>query len=137
MLYCCVGTRLKTDNVFNFLIKLNKDWRYVGEEILRISNTKLDEIGRQSPDDDKVALRTAINFWLMRCVYASWRWIIMYALDWYGLDIEEDILNYAEPLLGKNIRLLIQFTPDALNARAKVTVFCLCVCVPESASTRI
>ena len=100
LLYCCVGARLNTDNVFNCLVKLNKDWRYVGEQILFISSSKLDEISRQSPDDDNVTLRAAINFWLTRCVYASWRWI-MYFLDKAGLD-GGDIQNSTEPPLGKN-----------------------------------
>ena len=100
LLYCCVGARLNTDNVFNFLIKLNKDWRYVGRMIFGISRSKLDEISRQSPDDDNVSLRAAINFWLTRCVYASWRWI-MIRLDVNGLD-GGDTQNSTEPPLGKN-----------------------------------
>ena len=102
VLYCCVGARLNTDNVFNFLVKLNKDWRYVGEEILVISRSKLDEISHQSPDDDNVSLRAAINFWLKCCVFASWRFI-QFQIDYAGLD-GENLPNYAdsEPPLGKN-----------------------------------
>ena len=99
VLYCCVGARLNTDNVFNFLIKLNKDWRYVGEEILGISSTKLEEIGCQATGNDH-KLKAAINFWLKCSVFASWRWI-QWAIDDAGLD-RENLPNYAEPLLGKN-----------------------------------
>ena len=101
LLYCCVGARLNTDNVFNFLIKLNKDWRYVGKEILSISKSKLDEIGRQATDDDH-KLKAAINVWIKCCVYASWRWI-QFQIDYTDLD-GENLPNYAdsEPPLGKN-----------------------------------
>ena len=99
LFYCCVGARLNTDNVFNFLIKLSKDWRYVGEEILDISPTKLEEIGRQATDGDH-KLKAAINFWIKSYVFASWRFI-QWMIDYKGLD-GENLPNYAEPLLGKN-----------------------------------
>lgn len=96
------GLRLNIDNVFKVLQRTGKNWRWLAEEILWISSSKCDDIERLLANDDD-RLKDAIQFWLKRHVYASWRWII------YCLALEkvltladhDELLDFAEPLLGK------------------------------------
>ena len=94
------GVRLTDDNVFKVLKKANKGWKWVAKLILHISSSKCDEFERRWTTDDE-CLKQAIQFWLKRYVYASWRWLI-FSLDHKNLEaISDGIRQFAEPLTGK------------------------------------
>lgn len=74
-------------------------WRWLAQRVLRISSSKCDDIEhRWTNDDDR--LKDAIQFWLKRYVYASWRSIIFY-LAYNFSTLADELLDIAEPLIGK------------------------------------
>ena len=90
--------------MFVVLNKVAKGWRWVAEEILLISSSKCDEIEHRCVTQEK-CLKDAIQFWIKRCVFASWRFLI-YWLD--GEDLHEtsnEIRHLAEPITGKSLTL--------------------------------
>ena len=95
------GGRLTVDNVFKLLKRTNKKWDWLAEEILWISDSKRHEVSqRYSTADD--CLKESIRFWMKRCPYASYRWIV-YALNYRGLtDTSEEVYDLLEPVQGEN-----------------------------------
>ena len=91
------GLRLNAENVVRLLLKTSKDWKWLADEILLISSSKV--VGGNSTDEE--CLQQAVGFWLKRQVYASWRWIIV-CLDAYGYEsVSDEIRSFSEPLLGE------------------------------------
>ena len=93
------GLRLNAENVVRLLLKTSKDWKWLADEILEISSSKVDVMGGCSTDEE--SLKQAVEFWLKRFVYASWRFII-WTLDAYGYEsVSDEIRSFSEPLLGE------------------------------------
>ena len=92
--------RLTVDNVFEVLKLTNREWQWVAKKILEISSDKCEEINRRySTDDDR--LKQAIQFWLKRCAFASWR-SLLYQFHRFKLEsLAHRILGYTESILGQ------------------------------------
>lgn len=99
------GLRLNTENVFQVLQRTGKTWRWLAKNILVISPSKCDDIERCWKNDDD-RLNDAIEYWLKRCVYASWRWIIYFLADTTFLALSDELVVIAEPLLGKRKKVV-------------------------------
>ena len=95
------GVRLTVDTVFKLLKKTNKEYDWLADKILDISDSKRREIAaRCSNTDDR--LKESIQFWMKRCPYASYRWIIFW-LNYEGIsDIPQEMHHLLEPIQGKN-----------------------------------
>lgn len=98
------GARLTVDNVFSVLKKTGRDWRSISKWILLISSTKCDDLERRYATDDE-RLKEAIDFWLKRCVFASWR-SLLNQFDRFKLDAaKSEAADNTEPILGECIRV--------------------------------
>ena len=66
-------------------------------EIFRISDFKSNEIIQGCKSDEK-RLKKLVEYWLVMCPYASWRWLIWYLdlIEYH--DIVDQISQFAEPL---------------------------------------
>ena len=93
------GLRLNAENVVRLLLKTSKDWRWLAKRILLIRfQSKLNDFQRSN---DEESLKQAVEFWLKRHVYASWR-LIIWALDFEGYEsVSDEIRSFSEPLLGE------------------------------------
>ena len=88
---------LTVDNITNALAGI--DWGKIDQDILRLPNSKYDEITKQySSGDDR--LRAGVREWLLRDPLASWRRVI----DRLYLEDEgeraDSVAHYAEELTG-------------------------------------
>ena len=95
------GVRLTVDTVFKLLKKTNKEWDWLADRILDISDSKRREIAaRCSTTDD--SLKESIRFWMKRHPYASYRWII-WCFNRQGIsDVPQETHHLLEPIQGKN-----------------------------------
>ena len=78
------------------LKKVDKEWRWVAEHVLLISKQKCDEFEREED-----SLKAAIVFWIKRCVFASWRFLIYRLFNANEGSVAQEILYLAEPITGK------------------------------------
>ena len=93
------GLRLNPENVVKLLLKTSKDWRWLAKKILEILPSKLQIFNHQSSDEE--CLKQAVEFWLKKFVYASWRWVILWLDDeGYG-SVSDEIRSLSERLLGE------------------------------------
>ena len=92
--------RLTTDNVFRVLNRVAKGWRWVAEEILLISSSKCDEFEKAFVSQER-CLKEAIIFWMKRCVFASWRYLIFRFNDANEEAVAHGMFHLAEPITGK------------------------------------
>ena len=102
------GARLTADNIVKILQQMRlpegwwkgEKWEIIGRHILFIfSNDKLKEITSTCTTDDQ-RLHVTVTFWLLKCPYASWRWLI-WRLEVEGNpDLSKEIYDFAEPLTG-------------------------------------
>ena len=91
------ATALTVDNITSALNGI--DWWTVGRDILRLPNSKFNEITKQfSSDDDK--LRAGVREWLLRDPLASWRRLIDMLYHYNKAERADSILHYAEELIG-------------------------------------
>ena len=85
------------------------DWGRVGRYILRLPNSKRDEITKQfSSDDDRV--RTGVREWLLRDPIASWRRLIEQLYTYRKAERADSIVHYAEELTGMYMIMIMNHT---------------------------
>ena len=95
-----VVQRLTKDNVYEVLKQANPDWKWVAKSILEISVDKCEDIGRRYSTNEE-CLKQAIDFWLNRCTFASWR-TLLYQFYRFKLDaLASMIQGYVEAILGE------------------------------------
>ena len=74
-------------------------WQWIGMKFLLLSQSKLAELTSSCVSEED-RLRTVVHFWLSRCPYASWRWLL-WSLECKALlEISDKIDQYAETLTG-------------------------------------
>ena len=109
------GARLTADNVVRILQQVIvperlelKKWKFTGRWILEISYDrfilhvsydKRKEITSTCTTDEQ-RLQVMVTFWLQKCSYASWRYLIWRLEQWHNPDLSKQIYGFAEPLTG-------------------------------------
>ena len=101
------GARLTADNVVRILQQVIvpegweelKKWEFTGRWILDMSYDKLKEITSTCTTDEQ-RLQVMVTFWLQKCPYASWRWLIWNLEQCINPDLTKQIYGFAEPLTG-------------------------------------
>ena len=81
---------------------LPRHWKrpeWVATGVLHIPYWKFVKITRVCSTDDE-ELRAVVRFWLVMCLYASWRWLIWQLDGWCQFELADQIREYAEPLEG-------------------------------------
>ena len=97
------ATALTITNITN---TLGLDWWTIGFHILRLPDSKRDEIEKQfSSDEERV--EAAVRKWLLRDFLASWRRLIDQLYDDHKFDRADSILHYAEKLTGMYVIIVI------------------------------
>ena len=100
------GARLTADNVVRILQQVivpegwdGEKWKFTGRWILDMSYDKLKESTSTCTTDEQ-CLQVMVTFWLQKCPYASWRWLIWNLEHWHNRDLAKQIYGFAEPLTG-------------------------------------
>ena len=73
-------------------------WEFIGSRILQISDDKQKEITSTCTIDER--LQVMVTFWLQKCPYASWRWLIWIFENNDNSYLAKQIYGFAEPLTG-------------------------------------
>ena len=102
-----IGARLTADNVVRILqqvivpevLEKLKKWEFIGRYILNVSYDKRKEISSTCTTDEQ-RLQVIVTFWLQKCPYASWRYLIWKLEQWRNPDLAKQIYGFAEPLTG-------------------------------------
>ena len=98
------ATALTVNNITNTLTGLS--WGRIGWDILRLPDSKFEEIDKQfSSDEERV--EAAVREWLLRDPLASWRRLIDQLYFCGRLDQADSILHYAEELTGMYMIIII------------------------------
>ena len=101
------ATALTVDNITSALNGI--DWRIIGQLILKLPDSKYDEIMKQfSGADDRV--RAAVREWLLHDPLASWRRLIDQLYDEDEAERADSILHYAEKLTGVYMKMIMIHT---------------------------
>ena len=99
-MYVSIVPHLTVDNVYEVLKRANQDWKWVAKSIIEISVDKCEDIGRRYKTNEE-HLKQAIDFWLKRCTFASWRTLLC-QFHRFKLDtLANEIQGYAEAILGE------------------------------------
>ena len=99
------GSHFTADEIFRVLVKVAKGWRWVAEEILLISSSTCDELMESGANDD-ARLKLAIDFWMMRSAFPSWRYLIYQFYIKQEKTIVETMSDLAESTNGKHQKLV-------------------------------
>ena len=108
MLSLSPATALTVSNITTALAGI--DWKDIGVYILRLPESKCDEISSQcSTDEERVG--ALVREWMLHDPLASWRRII-HELHGHSVFDEkhtlgDSILHYAEELTGKNMHEIL------------------------------
>ena len=99
------GARLTADSVVRILqqvIVRGLEWKkleFIGRFILHVSYDKRKETTSTCTTDEQ-RLQVMVTFWLQKCPYASWRYLVWRLEHWYNPDLAKQIYGFAEPLTG-------------------------------------
>ena len=74
-------------------------WEFIGRFILEILDDKQKEITSTCTTDEQ-RLQVMVTFWLQKCPYASWRWLIWRLEQHDNPDLAKHIYGFAESLTG-------------------------------------
>ena len=101
--YLSTAARLTADNIVKILQQvIVPAGRWNGEKCEFICRLILSH-GKQSTSvgtTEEQRLREMVTFWLLKCPYASWRWLIWTLEEWDNPDLVKQLYGFAEPLTG-------------------------------------
>ena len=98
-------------NVLNVLENEETNVTNMVEDVLQIPQGKSEDVlsylvvsvcGENDDEYERYGLKLVVNYWLMRCPNASWRWLIWhyYRTNEKGQELATRLQPYAESLTG-------------------------------------